>query len=93
MGPIEDIGEGGLAFRYAADGTSPEPLRRVDILMGASASGMKSLPVVPVSDAAPKEDPPQPTAMRRCGLRFTGLASSRRRWLARFIEANAVGEV
>jgi len=93
LGPVTDIGMGGLAFEYICIGESVPESSRLDIFMSNSAFHLKGIPVHTVSDVdMHTQSPFQSYMMRRCSVAFENLTDENELLMRRFIEANTVGE-
>jgi hypothetical protein len=74
---IVDIGRGGLACNYIADGVRFKLSDCLDIYSAKEGFYLKEVPFTTVSDVElPSEFPWSTITMRRCGIRFDTLTSS-----------------
>ncbi len=92
LGQIMDIGKGGLAFRYLANGSQPKRLSQMDIFLANNGFYLEKVSCEIVSDfEMDKQGPSDSLTMRRCGVQFGELSHDLISRLEYFIENYASG--
>lgn len=87
LGQIIDIGRGGLAFRYVANGKKPKKLSQLDIFLANNGFHLEKVSCEIVSDfELGKKGPSDSLTMRRCGVQFGELSQDLLSRLEYFIE-------
>ena len=86
LGQILDISDGGLAFKYIANGKPANSDHTLDIFYAGLGIQLRSLTFLTISDF-PMEDQPTFSSirMRRCGIQFTGLGEEHKSQIIEFI--------
>jgi hypothetical protein len=92
VGPLEDIGMGGLAFRYSARKKQPSGLS-LDIFFTSRDFRFSYIPFHTVSDFATAPTASSGfTTTRRVSVQFEKLTDYQKLLLSHFIESQATGE-
>ena len=87
MGQIINIGKGGLAFRYVANGMQINGTFHVDIFLKGNCFYLKKVPFKPVTDFYFEDYVPFSTIkVKQCGGQFGKLAKSQMSRLDYFIQ-------
>ena len=86
LGQILDISDGGLSFKYMANGKPANADNKLDIFYTGLGIQLRSLSFLTISDL-PIDDLPTFSSikMRRCGIQFTDLKSEHKNQINEFI--------
>ena len=87
MGLIKDIGKGGLAFQYIANGSQLRGLLDMNIFVGGNGYHVNDLPFKTISDfTLEKKLPFSIISLRRCGGQFGDLTKDQTSQLNYFLK-------